>query len=363
VSMTRCIALVFLVLLAATPAGAGPKPPQPPTTESLIDHAKAAVRDGTDDPARDLGPLIERLSTTSDERDQRRLIRAIEKLGKYDLANQAAVKAYLREAAPPLILAIARSKASRRVRDDALLVLSALNVDASVLDEAIALDGADPSADRSALRGSARMLADWKVTRQNIGDAHAPPVPVSAAKEQAALSLLRRQDERVSALGLSQAAIRADAEVVAALLDLGFDVNAPLLSGKTALELVAGEGCAGHEARVDARLATIDLLIQRGADVTRKDKDGNTVLMCAVHCPVPVVEKLIAAGASFQTADSQGYTPLAIAFANDRWDIAELLVARGARVSQRAIDKLFFELPTDPGKLALIRRATAKAPK
>ncbi|MFY9821520.1 MAG: ankyrin repeat domain-containing protein [Thermoanaerobaculia bacterium] len=363
--MNRHIALVpFIALLAATPAGAAkPQPPMPPSTESLIDHAKVAVRDGTADPASDLGPLLARLSTTSDERDQKRLIRAIEDLGKYDAANPASVKAYLREAAPPLMLAIARSKAPRRVRTEALLALSALNVDASVLDEAIALAAADTSADQVALRGHARMLADWKVTRKNIGDAQASPVPASPAKEQAALVLLRRQHERVSALSLSQAAIRADAEVVAALLDMGFDVNALLLSGKTALELAAGEGCAGNEASVDARLATIDLLIQRGAEVAWKDKDGNTILMCAMDCPVPVVEKLIAAGASFQAANSQGYTPLAIAFEKDRWDIAELLVARGARVSQRAIDKLFFELPTDPGKLSLIRRATAATKK
>ena len=59
-------------------------------------------------------------------------------------------------------------------------------------------------------------------------------------------------------------------------------------------------------------------------------------------------------------ANAQGFRPLHLAFAEGKWDVAEFLVGRGARISKEAIDKLFFEKPTDPKKLALIRRATAK---
>jgi hypothetical protein len=354
--MTRNLALVScLVLLAAMPARAAkpPKAPQPPSTESLIDHAKVAVRDGTDDPARDLGPMIERLRTTSNESDQYHLILAIEDLGRYDGANPAAVKAYLREAAPPALLAVARSKSARDVRGDALMALRTLNVSDSVLDEAIALAEADHD-----IQFSGRLLADWKTNRPGIGASPAPPASISAAKEQAALALLRRRDERVSVYTLSQAAEHADAEIVNALLDAGIDVNADLLGGMRALDFATSPGCVFEKASLAARLATIDLLIQRGADAKRKDTGGNTILMGAMECPPPVVEKLIAAGASVTAANSQGFTPLAVAFAKGRWDIAAVLVKHGGRLSQQAIDKLFFEKPTDPEKLALIRRAT-----
>src|SRR3954454_16341288 len=128
--MTRSLLLVLcLGLLPAAPvAAAKPKPPKPPSTESLIDHAKAAVRDGTADPALDLGPMLERLRTTSDESDQRDLLYAIETLGRRDGANPASVKAYLREAAAPVLLAVARSKSSGLVRCNALMLLRELNV-------------------------------------------------------------------------------------------------------------------------------------------------------------------------------------------------------------------------------------------
>src|SRR5215467_8523305 len=79
VSMIRCLALV---LLLAAPSVEAAKPPKPPSFESLIDHAKAAVRDGTVDPARDLAPLLERLRTSTVEMEQSFLLSAIEDLGR-----------------------------------------------------------------------------------------------------------------------------------------------------------------------------------------------------------------------------------------------------------------------------------------
>jgi ankyrin repeat protein len=179
--------------------------------------------------------------------------------------------------------------------------------------------------------------------------------------KQAALELLRQRHERVNAETLGQAASAADTELVVALLDAGIDVNASLIGGQTPLSHAAGMGCVtAADADIDARLATLDILIERGADVKQKDSGGNTILMSAVQCPLPVVAKLIAAGAPVSAANVQSFTPLHIAFANGRWDIADLLVTHGARLSKKAVDELFFEKPTDPGKLALIRRATAK---
>src|ERR1700687_653470 len=104
---------------------------------------RAQVPLGTAEPSRDLAPLVQRLAATHDESDQDDLIRAIDSLGRHDGHSSAAVKAYLREAAPPVLLAIARGKAPSGVRGSALMALRSLNVDDTVLDEAIAIANGD----------------------------------------------------------------------------------------------------------------------------------------------------------------------------------------------------------------------------
>ncbi|MFY9821523.1 MAG: ankyrin repeat domain-containing protein [Thermoanaerobaculia bacterium] len=359
--MTRCTALVLLLAVPSALAAKPPKAP-PPSTESLILQAKIAVRDGTAEPERDLAPMLERLRTTTKALEQRDLIEAIEDLGRHDSANSAAVKAYLREAAPPVLLAVARSKTDGIVRCNALLLLRTLNVGPQVLDEAIALAAADTSPDQKAIRFHGRLLANWKETHPTNDEPPVPSASGSSAKEKAALDLLRRRHERVSADNLGQAASRADAEVVAALLDAGIDPNSTLAAGMSPLSFAAGAGCVFDRAGLAARLATIDVLLQHGADLARKENNGSTVLISAVDCPLPVAEKLLAAGAKVD-AGNEKVSPLEWAFIKGRWDIAALYVAHGARMSKAAIDKLFFEKPTDPEKLALIRRATAPARK
>ena|GEM_PF-896313 len=366
-SIIRCLVLVSVLgLLAAPSAGAArpPKAPPPPSTESLIHQAKAAVRDGTADPERDLAPLLERLRTTSVESDQRDLIHALEELGRHDSANPAAVKAYLREAAPPVLLAVARSKSDGLVRCNALMLLRTLNVSPQVLDEAIALAAADTSPDQKAIQFRGRLLANWRSNQPRNDEPVKSATPATTAatgtttKEKAALDFLRSRHENVSSQSLGQAAMDAQTEVVAALLDAGMDPNATLVGGMNPLSFAVGPGCAIERANLAARLATLDVLIQHGADITRKDNAGASILVIAVNCPLPVIEKLIAAGAKVN--DSGDKVPaLEMAFVAGRWDIATLLVAKGARLSKKSIDKLFFEKPTDPEKLALIRRATA----
>ncbi|HSS77745.1 MAG TPA: hypothetical protein VLV54_13495 [Thermoanaerobaculia bacterium] len=363
-SMIRCLALVSVLGLLASPsAGAArpPKAPPPPSTESLIRHAKAAALEGTADPERDLAPLLERLRTSTDRSDQRDLIEAIESLGRHDSANSASVKAYLREAAPPVLLAVARSKSDGLVRCDALMLLRTLNASPQVLDEAIALAAADASADQKAIQFRGRLLANWRSNQPRNDEpvkSAATGTASTTAKEKAALDFLRSRHENVSSQSLGQAAMDAQTEVVAALLDAGIDPNATLIGGMNPLSFALGPGCAIERANLAARLATLDVLIQHGADITRKDNAGASILVIAVNCPLPVIEKLIAAGAKVN--DSGDKVPaLEMAFVAGRWDIATLLVAKGARMSKKSIDKLFFEKPTDPEKLALIRRATA----
>lgn len=339
---------VALLLFLATSAHAA-KPKLPPL-QPMIDRAKAAVRGGTYDLQRDLAPLIDRLAATRDEDEQEKLLRTIEELGRYDAMMPAAVKAYLREAAGPVLLNVIRSDASGSVRGGALMLLRTLNVEVPVLDEAIAVAGADTSADQRAIRFRGRLLEQWKSSRP-ANETAAP-----TAGEQAALEYLRARGTRVSAYSLGIAAMEGDAELVEALLDAGVPVDVEQAAGTP---LGYATNCAARP-DVPGRLATVELLLARGANVKWADGNNNTLVMFAMDCPVPVVAKLLDAGASLDAVNAMQYDALQHALMRGRWDIAGLLVERGARLTKKQIDDLFFEKPTDPEKLALLKRATKK---
>jgi hypothetical protein len=348
---------LVLLLLAAAPLAAA-KRPAVPTVDALIHDAESAVESGSVDPQHHLAPLVERLAASQDEGEQDSLVSAIERLGRSDGRSPAAVKTYLRQAAPPALLALARNeKAEYDVRGSALLALRALNVDDAMLDEGIAIAKA---ASHPQVQFRGRLLENWKRNRPPAVELAAPATAEDAARERAALDFIRASGSPVSAYSLADAARNANAALVAALLDAGVPVDAPQVAGGTPLGEAAGSGCVADHGTLEARLATIDLLIARGAKADWRDNGGNTLLIGAVHCPLPVMERLIAAGASPSAAGETGFSPLQFALANGRWDLAELLVAHGARLSPKELDELFFEKPTEPGKLALLEKATSK---
>jgi hypothetical protein len=167
----------------------------------------------------------------------------------------------------------------------------------------------------------------------------------------------------VSAYSLSEAATEARPDVVQALLDAGVAADgggpvSPLLSA-TALGCVAGGGS------LDARLETLEVLVRGGADVKAADELGNTILLQSAHlCPLPVVRKLVELGAPVgPKPNAQGVTPLGLALTSGKWEVAEYLVESGARITAKEVDMVFFEKPTDPRQLALLKRAQQGAAK
>jgi hypothetical protein len=356
--MRAAARLLLTVLLCAVPLAAASPKPAPPSADSLVDRAEAAVETGNVDPQRDLAPLVERLASTKVEDEQDSLVRAIAALGRHDGRSPASVKAYLRQAAPPALLSVARGQAAADLRMNALMALRSLDVDDATLDEGIAIGAA--STEHSVKFGG-QLLADWKASRPAPEELKVAATPEAAAREKAALALVKSRHSSVSAYSLGVAASEADPELVAALLDAGVDVNSTLVAGDSPLSEAAGSGCVGHDdVPLADRLATIDLLIARGADVKRLDNAGNTLLVGAVHCPLPVMEKLVAAGASATVVGQTGFGPLQFALANARWDLAQFLVDHGARISRKAVDEIFFEKPADPEKIALLKKATLK---
>jgi len=104
----------------------------------------------------------------------------------------------------------------------------------------------------------------------------------------------------------------------------------------------------------------VNVLLGAGADVKRKDDNGNTILMSAAQmCGPKIVGALAAAGADIKATNGSGMTPLALAFLMHHPDSAEVLIAKGARLTPSQAQMLNASV-TDPKGKALIAKATAK---
>ena len=114
-------------------------------------------------------------------------------------------------------------------------------------------------------------------------------------------------------LAAAQAALRSGASNHA-MTDFGF----------TALHIAA---TAGH-------LQIVQLLVDVGADIDRRDSTGVSPLLQAVGWP-EIMKVLLAAGADVDSATKQGVTPLMSAAAFGEIESAHLLIASGADLNRR----------------------------
>ena len=125
------------------------------------------------------------------------------------------------------------------------------------------------------------------------------------------------------AADLPSAAMAGDADAVRRLLDLGFAVDSPDAQGCTALLRAAG---GGHR-------ATVDLLLQRGADPQHAANTGATPLSAAVSMrQADIVNDLLAAGAQIEHRLPGGVSVLMLAAALGLPDITARLLTAGANV-------------------------------
>lgn len=347
----RSLLLILPLVLGATWLEAG--------ASGLVEKAREKVEAGTVVPEKDLAPLVAELQSTGSNGAASTLISGIAELGRHDGNSPAAVKAYLRQQAPPALLRVARGKFGWSERGDALMALRALDADEAVMREAIEIARADRSKERDYIHSRGALLEDWLGSRRTGGVSIAARLePTDPAREQRALTLLRERSVGVSGYSLTAAAMEARTDVVQALLDAGVPADgggepiSPLASATTL-------GCVAGEGSIDARLRTIEVLVKGGADLKAADQLGNTILLQSAHlCPLPVIKKLVELGAPANPKpNAQGVTPLGMTLTSGKWEVAEFLVETGARITAKEVDMVFFEKPTDPKQLALLKRA------
>ena len=143
---------------------------------------------------------------------------------------------------------------------------------------------------------------------------------------------------------LHAAAAGDDSETIRLIVNAGVDVNAVDFAGFTALIHAAS----------NRNLEAVRLLLAKGADLNARSGDGSfqkvkagaialghfTPLNAAVALATPeLVKTLLDAGASVNTTDVRGMTPLMLAVANDRpnMDVIRMLIARGADLNAKSL--------------------------
>ena len=164
-----------------------------------------------------------------------------------------------------------------------------------------------------------------------------------------------------SLVGLAQ---RQQFDQAIALVDAGADVNRPSADGTTALhwaayygDLALAQRLLRAEADPDVRndygstplgeaatkgdLDMIELLLEAGADVESANPEGQTALMAVARTGnVAAAELLLDHGADVNAAENWGgQTALHWAAARQHADMVNLLVAKGAHVDARGIDR------------------------
>jgi ankyrin repeat protein len=132
---------------------------------------------------------------------------------------------------------------------------------------------------------------------------------------------VERSDPSSRSTPLMMAASKGHQKTVQVLLDRGAKVRTKDRQGQTALMMAAA---AGHS-------QTVMILLQSGANADAKDKEGRTALMMAASSGhTQIVELLLRAQVKINAKDKQDHTALMVASQKGHSHIAQLLKQAGA---------------------------------
>lgn len=142
----------------------------------------------------------------------------------------------------------------------------------------------------------------------------------------ATASLYAQQNEST----LSDASTNGEIDVVRQLLEAGTDPNTTRTDGWTPLMLAAMNG----------NVEIVDLLLEYGADPNRGETEYGTAMATAAMTPVVeekvslvILQKLLDGGASIDSKNGVGMTPLFYAAREGKTEIVKMLVKKGADVN------------------------------
>ncbi len=348
--IAQVVLTVVLSLVGASPLSAQGNP------STLADRAARAIASGKVDPARDLAPLVGVLRAPASTDDLRTAIDKIQTLGSATGSSPAAVKQYLLEQSTPLLLKIGSDGPTVFARGDALMALRDLGASRAVLGQAAAIAEKDRD---DYVRSRGEILRNF-MKSMPAGGAAAEVAAGGGAREATGLAALKKKGLGVSADQLRRSSMEGNADDVQALLDAGVSANSGASLNDSPIYFAVFSGCGAKSGETEGLVGTVGLLLKGGADVKRKDDNGNTILMSAAQmCGGKIVSSLIAAGADVNVANGTGITPLGMAFIMHKADAAEALVTGGARLNTTQA-QMVTAMVTDPREKAILQRATRK---
>jgi ankyrin repeat protein len=323
-----------------------------------IERAENAVESKNVDVARDIAPLLDALKRSKDVDEKRELVDAVADLGAEDGDSPNSVKQYLMQNAPPILLDVIKNGNNNFLQGDAVHALRDMGCPRSVLEQAAALAEADPD---SYVQSRGEILRNY-IKSMPVEDAAATTSTKAADPQQkaAAIAYLDKRGIKVSTQSLRDAALRADAESVKALLDAGIAADTGAADAtQTPLYFATAQACHTQGAETDWLVQTVSYLIAAGADVNRMDDNKNTPMMhAAQYCGPKIIGVLAAAGGKIDQKNGSGVSPLAMALIMSNFDAAEALIAKGARIAKS--DAAMVSGVTDPRGKALAQKAMAK---
>jgi len=345
---------LFAAVLALVPfIAAAPAAAKHPT----IEKAERAIAAGRVVPSRDVQPVLEALRRSRSVEERRELVDAIADWGETEGDAPNSVKSYLVEEAPPALLEVAKNGNDPFLQGDAISALRGMAVPRAVLEQAAAIAEADPN---DFVKSRGEILRNW-IKSLPAEDESATQRPVETAGAKAAIAYLDKLGVGVSTQALRDAARDANAEIVKALLDAGVAPDTGVKNlDNTPLYLAVRIGCSNQDGETDWLVDTVRHLVTAGANVTIEDDNHNTALLFAAEeCGPRIIALLIEGGAKVNARNGSGLTPLGFAFMGNHLDNAEILIAKGARLTadERNMVKSF---ATSPRARGLLDKASKK---
>jgi hypothetical protein len=223
----------------------------------------------------------------------------------------------------------------------------------AILEQAAAIAEADPD---SFVQSRGEILRNY-IKSMPVEDTAAATKATAPGKKSAGVAYLDKRGIKVSTDSLRDAALRADADSVKALLDAGIAPDTGAADAtQTPLYFAVAHGCHSQGAETDWLVQTVSLLVTAGADVSRMDDNKNTPMMhAAQYCGPKIIGVLVAGGAKLDVRNGSGVSPLAMALIMSNFDAADALVAKGARLAKS--DATMVSGVTDPRGKAIIQKA------
>src|ERR1044072_1002860 len=349
--MRRPSLAILTALLATATFAAVPAHAKHPT----IEKAERAIAAGGVAPSRDVRPGLDALRRASTVDEKRELVDAIADWGETDGDAPNAVKTYLLKEAPPVRLDVSKNGNDPFLQGDAISALRGMKVPRAVLEQAATIAEADPN---DFVKSRGEILRNWmKSLPAEDESATARPGETAAAKTT--LAYLDKLGVGVSTEALREAARDGNAEIVKALLDAGVAPDTGVKNlDDTPLYQATRMGCSNQKGETDWLVDTVRHLVAAGADVAIEDDNHNTALLFAAEeCGPRILTILLDAGAKPNARNGSGLTPLGFAFMGNHLDNAEVLIAKGARLTadERNMVKSF---ATSPRARALLDKAS-----